>query len=76
MDSKIKSAQFYQNVFDNVLTEVMPFDAHTLNEDDVARAWELYADAQRAIDLAIQTLGELRLNVRFQMGLYVVEHDY
>ena len=76
MDSKIKSAQFYSNVLDNVLTEVMPFDAWTLNEDDVARAWELYADAQKAIDLAISTLQQLKTDVRFQMGLYVIEHDY
>lgn len=76
MDSKIKSVRFYRNVLDNVLTEVMPFDAWTLNEDDVSRAWELYADAQKAIDLAISTLQQLKTDVRFQMGLYVIEHDY
>ena len=75
MESKIKSANFYGNVLDNVLTEVMPFDAWTLNEDDVAHAWELYSEAQKAIDLAINTLQQLKTDVRFQMGLYVIEHD-
>jgi len=76
MDSKIKSAQFYSNVLNNVVDEVMPFDAHTHFENDVARAWELYSDAQKAIDLAISTLQQLKTDVRFQMGLYVIEHDY
>lgn len=76
MDSKIKSAQFYGNVLDNVLTELMSFDAWTLNEDDVTRAWELYAYAQKAIDLAICTFQQLKTDVRFQMGLYIIEHDY
>lgn len=76
MDSKIKQGQFYGNVFNNAVNEVIAFDKWTLNEDDVARAWELYSNSQKAIDLAISTLQQLKTDVRFQMGLYVIEHDY
>lgn len=75
MDSKIKSAQYYSNVFENVLTEVMPFDVHTRTETDICEAWKLYSETQKAIDLAISTLQQMKIDVRFQMGLFVIEND-
>lgn len=74
-NTRIKSAQHYQDLLNDLLTELMPLDWEMQKGSDIEKAKDAYVNSRVQINTMINELVDLYSNIQVDFFTFLQEHD-